>query len=192
MAATGRHRRVVVASLVLVAAMAGLAFASVPLYRLFCAATGFGGTTQRAEAPSDTVAGRPIAVRFNADVARDLPWRFEPVQREIVLPVGETALVYYRARNNGSAPMVGTATFNVTPDVAGIYFSKIQCFCFTEQRLAPGESVDLPVQFFVDPALLDDPETKDLPAITLSYTFFRAPAQPVTAGAEGAAQKSMN
>ncbi len=177
MTVKARNRRVVIASLALVAAMAGLAFASVPLYRLFCAVTGYGGTTQRATAAPAEILGRPIAIRFNADVARDLPWSFVPVQREVVLPVGLTAIAYYRVHNDGARPIVGTATFNVTPDVAGAYFTKIECFCFTEQRLDPGESADLPVRFFVDPALLDDVETMDLASITLSYTFFRAPGQ---------------
>jgi cytochrome c oxidase assembly protein subunit 11 len=155
----------------LIAGMLGLTAASVPLYRLFCQVTGYGGTTQRAEqAPG--ARGETIKVRFNADVAEGIPWSFVPVAHEIEIPIGEQHLAFYRARNNGTRPVTGTATFNVTPDKAGYYFSKIDCFCFTEQTLQPGESADLPVSFFVDPEILDDPDTQDVRSITLSYTFF--------------------
>jgi cytochrome c oxidase assembly protein subunit 11 len=155
-----------------IAGMLGLTAASVPLYRLFCQVTGYGGTTQRAEQAPDQISDRTIKVRFNAEVAQGIPWSFEPEQREIEIRIGEQQLAFYRARNNGERPIVGTATFNVTPNKAGSYFSKIDCFCFTEQVLQPGESADLPVSFFVDPAILDDPETQDVRSITLSYTFF--------------------
>jgi cytochrome c oxidase assembly protein subunit 11 len=155
-----------------IAGMLGLTAASVPLYRLFCQVTGYGGTTQRAEQAPDQISDRTIKVRFNAEVAQGIPWSFEPEQREIEIRIGEQQLAFYRARNNGERPIVGTATFNVTPNKAGFYFSKIDCFCFTEQVLQPGESADLPVSFFVDPAILDDPETQDVRSITLSYTFF--------------------
>jgi cytochrome c oxidase assembly protein subunit 11 len=155
-----------------IAGMLGLTAASVPLYRLFCQVTGYGGTTQRAEQAPDQISDRTIKVRFNAEVAQGIPWSFEPEQREIEIRIGEQQLAFYRARNNGERPIVGTATFNVTPNKAGSYFSKIDCFCFTEQVLQPGESADLPVSFFVDPAILDDPETRDVRSITLSYTFF--------------------
>ena len=155
--------------------MVGLSFASVPLYRLFCQVTGFGGTTQRAEHAPDAVGDRIITVRFNADVAgSNLPWTFAPVQREVKVRVGEERLIHYHAVNRGSEPVIGTATFNVTPAKAGIYFQKIACFCFAEQRLDAGESVDMPVSFFVDPEIAKDPNTRDLNTITLSYTFFRA------------------
>jgi cytochrome c oxidase assembly protein subunit 11 len=155
-----------------IAGMLGLTAAAVPLYRLFCQVTGYGGTTQRAERAPDQISDQTIKVRFNAEVAQGIPWSFKPEQREIEIRIGEQQLAFYAARNNGSRPIVGTATFNVTPNKAGAYFSKIDCFCFTEQVLQPGESADLPVSFFVDPAILDDPETQDVRSITLSYTFF--------------------
>jgi cytochrome c oxidase assembly protein subunit 11 len=155
--------------------MVGLAFASVPLYRLFCQATGYGGTTQRAEHAPDAAGERVITVRFNADVAgTNLPWSFTPVQREVKVRVGEEHLIHYHAVNRGKEAVIGTATFNVTPAKAGIYFQKIACFCFSEQRLDAGESVDMPVSFFIDPEIAKDPNTRDLDTITLSYTFFRA------------------
>ncbi len=155
--------------------MVGLAFASVPLYRIFCEATGFGGTTQRAEHAPDVAGERIMTVRFNADVAgTNLPWTFAPVEHAVKVRVGEERLIHYRATNTGDRPVIGTATFNVTPLKAGIYFQKIACFCFTEQRLEAGESVDMPVSFFIDPDIVKDPATRDLDTITLSYTFFRA------------------
>ncbi len=156
------------------AGMAGLAYASVPLYRLFCQVTGFGGTTRVAAEAPGAVAGRVVTVRFDANVARDLPWRFEPAVPAVKVAVGENVLAFYRARNVSNAPITGTATFNVTPHKAGSFFAKIECFCFTEQTLAPGETVELPVSFFIDPAILKDPEAEDVGEITLSYTFFRA------------------
>ncbi|MEO5337732.1 MAG: cytochrome c oxidase assembly protein [Magnetospirillum sp. WYHS-4] len=157
--------------------MVGLAFASVPLYRLFCQATGYGGTPRvdrLAEPAVLPTAGPAIAIRFNADVAGGLPWRFQPLQKELRLKAGETGLAFYRAENTGSTPIVGTATFNVTPMKAASYVTKVECFCFTEQRLEGGQGLDMPVQFLVDPAISDDPETRDVKTITLSYTFFRA------------------
>jgi cytochrome c oxidase assembly protein subunit 11 len=155
-----------------IAGMFGLTAAAVPLYRLFCQVTGYGGTTQRAEQAPDQISDQTIKVRFNAEVAQGIPWSFAPEQREVEIRIGEQQLAFYRARNNGKRPIVGTATFNVTPNKAGSYFSKIDCFCFTEQVLQPGESADLPVSFFVDPAIQDDPDTQDVRSITLSYTFF--------------------
>jgi len=155
--------------------MVGLAFASVPLYRVFCQVTGYGGTTQRAERVPTEAGERVITVHFNADIGgTNLPWIFEPVQNEVKVRVGEETLIHYRAVNRGKTPITGTATFNVTPAKAGIYFDKIQCFCFTEQTLAAGESADMPVSFFVDPDIVKDPNTRDVRNITLSYTFFRA------------------
>jgi cytochrome c oxidase assembly protein subunit 11 len=173
------NRRVVVPLLMIVVGMGCLAFASVPLYRIFCQVTGFGGTTQRASAAPHQVPGqasRVITVRFDATVG-DVPWRFEPVQRSVDVPVGETTLIAYRAHNDSSRSVTGTATFNVTPDKAGLYFAKIQCFCFTEQTLKPGETVEMPVSFFIDPAILTDHNLDDVDTITLSYTFFRAKNQ---------------
>ena len=158
----------------LVFGMVGLAYASAPLYALFCQVTGFGGTTQRAEAAPVRQVDRSIKVRFNADVNQSLPWRFKPEQRELTVKLGETGLAAYQAVNRADRPTVGTALYNVTPDKAGKYFNKIECFCFTEQVLEPGQSVDMPVAFFVDPSLADDPAMEDVTTITLSYTFFRA------------------
>ena len=156
-----------------VAGMVGLSFASVPLYRIFCQVTGFGGTTQVAEAaPGAGVSERVIKVRFNADVDPALPWAFQPVEREVALRVGEPGLAYYKARNLSDRPIVGTATYNVTPLKAGYYFNKVQCFCFEEQRLEPGQSVDMPVSYFIDPEILEDKNLDDVKTITLSYTFF--------------------
>jgi cytochrome c oxidase assembly protein subunit 11 len=152
--------------------MLGLTAAAVPLYRLFCQVTGYGGTTQRAEAAPGQVGEKTIEVRFNADVAQGMPWSFAPAARAVEVKVGEQTLAFYRAHNGGSQPVTGTATFNVTPSSAGQYFTKIQCFCFTEQTLAPGQEVSMPVIFYVDPAILDDPATRDISEITLSYTFY--------------------
>ena len=166
------NRRLAVGLISVVVAMVGAAYASVPLYELFCRVTGFGGTTQVAEAPPETLGERVITVRFNSDVDPRLPWAFQPAQREMTLTVGESGLAHYRARNLSDQAFVGTATFNVTPLKAGPYFNKVQCFCFTEQRLAAGASVDMPVSFFVDPAIEEDPNLRDVRTITLSYTFF--------------------
>ena len=160
----------VLASVIL--GMVGLTAAAVPLYRLFCQVTGYGGTTQRAEAAPERQLEETITVRFNADVARDLPWSFAPVERAVEVRLGEQHLAFYRAHNGGDRVIVGSATFNVTPFKAGSYFSKIACFCFEEQTLQAGETGDMPVSFYVDPGILDDPDTRDVRAITLSYTFF--------------------
>lgn len=174
-----RNRIVVFASLAALLGMVGLVAASVPLYRLFCKVTGYGGTTRVAEAAPGAVLGREITVRFDASVAKGMPWRFEPQQREMRVRLGEQVLATYSATNLSGRPIVGTATFNVTPDKAGQYFNKIECFCFTEQRLEPGQTVDMPVTFFIDPALADDPLANEVTTITLSYTFFdKTPAVP--------------
>ncbi len=170
-----RNARTVASLVTVVVAMIGLSFASVPLYRLFCEATGYNGTTQRATAaPRDSVDGARITVRFDAETAADLGWEFRPLQASVEVRPGEERVVAYRAVNKTSAPMTGTATFNVTPYKAGIYFNKLQCFCFTKQHLGPGESADLSVSFFVDADMLKDPNTRDVDTITLSYTMFRA------------------
>lgn len=158
----------------LVAGMVGLSFAAVPLYQIFCQVTGFGGTPQVVEEGSVDVLDREVTVRFNADTDRGLPWHFRPAQRSVRLKLGEQALVFYKAKNLDSEPVTGTAIFNVTPEKAGQYFSKIDCFCFTEQLLKPGQSVDMPVAFFVDPRLNDDPSMEHVETITLSYTFYEA------------------
>ncbi|HYH37055.1 MAG TPA: cytochrome c oxidase assembly protein [Azospirillum sp.] len=169
-----RNRSVLIGLMALAFGMVGLAYASVPLYQLFCRVTGYGGTTQRAEAAPGTVLERTVKVRFNADVNAGLPWSFRPNQREVKVKLGETAIVSYRAENRGKEPVTGTAVFNVTPEKTGAYFNKIECFCFTEQVLNPGEAVDMPVAFFVDPAIVSDRDAEDVKTITLSYTFFRA------------------
>lgn len=156
----------------LVTGMIGLAYASVPLYELFCRVTGFGGTTQIAQSAPEQAAEAMIEVRFDANVARGLPWDFQPLERSVRLHIGEERVVLYRATNRGDHPITATATFNVTPLKSGGYFAKVACFCFTEQTLAPGQSIDMPVSFFVDPAILDDPNMRDVSAITLSYTFY--------------------
>ena len=169
-------KRVTVLSLlVVIAVMGGLVAASVPLYRLFCAATGYNGTTQRAStAPKDEVKGRLITVRFDAETAPGLPWDFAPEQRQVRVHPGEQKLVAFRAVNRSSQPVTGSATFNVTPTKAGIYFDKLQCFCFSAQHLEPGASAELTVSFFVDPAIVSDPDTTEVDTITLSYTMFRS------------------
>ncbi|MBL8673905.1 MAG: cytochrome c oxidase assembly protein [Rhodospirillales bacterium] len=169
-----RNRRVGLAAFAFTAAMVGVAYASVPLYELFCRVTGFAGTTQVAAAAPGRVLDRVVRVRFDANRDGNLPWTFEPLQRQVEARLGEEKLVFYRVTNNAARPIVGTATFNVTPDIAGQWFNKIQCFCFTEQLLMPGESVDMPVTFFVDPAMADDRRYDKVAAITLSYTFFEA------------------
>ena len=156
----------------MVVGMVGAAYAAVPLYQMFCQVTGFGGTTQVAEKAPVGVGERVITVRFNADTARGMPWKFQPQQRAVSLKVGQQALALYEAANPTDRRIVGTSTFNVTPLKAGPYFSKIECFCFTEQALAPGQSVDMPVSFFVDPEISDDRNLDDVKTITLSYTFF--------------------
>jgi len=168
-----RHRVTALALAGIVCAMTGMAYAAVPLYDLFCRVTGYGGTTAVAERAPDSVGARIVTIRFDANVNSALDWRFEPDQREIVVRLGEEATAFYRAVNESEEPLVGSATFNVTPQKAGLYFNKIDCFCFTEQRLAAGQSIDMPVSFFVDPALADDRNLEDVKTITLSYTFFR-------------------
>jgi cytochrome c oxidase assembly protein subunit 11 len=172
--------------------MVGMSFAAVPLYRLFCEVTGYGGTTQRAAAAPERTLDREIVVRFDANVA-GIGWDFRPAQPQVRVKLGETALVNFIAENRGAQPTVGTATFNVQPDAAGIYFNKIECFCFTEQELKPGERIEMPVQFFVSPDMVEDRLLAATRTITLSYTFFpAAPAgQPVAQGGGDAAEKSL-
>ena len=156
--------------------MVGLAFASVPLYRLFCQVTGFDGTTRRVDATAAAavapVAGTSVSVRFDANISPDLMWRFQPVDTHRTVRIGERNMAVYTARNLTARPLTGTARFNVTPVQAGKYFNKIQCFCFTEQTLQPGQEMQMPVIFYVDPAILDDPDARNITEITLSYTFY--------------------
>ena len=179
-----RNGATVVLLISVVAGMVGLSFASVPLYRLFCAATGFGGTTQRAENAPTRTAAAVITVRFDAQVAPGLDWEFHPLQSAIAVHPGAQNQVYFRAVNHSKTPITAQAVYNVTPTKAGIYFDKLQCFCFNSQTLAPGQSVDMGVLFFVDPDMLTDPSTSEVRSITLSYTMFRSPEQaPATASA---------
>lgn len=157
-------------------AMLGLAFASAPLYRLFCAATGYAGTTQIAKVAPTTTGTRDLIVRFDANVAPGLAWKFVPETPEIKLRTGETATIFYRVTNMSGRDTVARAMYNVSPDSAGAYFDKIACFCFNEQRLGPGETLEMPVVFFLDPALEQDATMAGVQSITLSYTFFAAPS----------------
>ena len=198
MAAAGRsprRNRATVALLIsVVAGMVGLSFASVPLYRLFCAATGFGGATQRAEAPPARAAAGLITVRFDAQVAPGLDWEFRPLESAIAVHPGAQSQIYFRAVNRTAAPVTAQAVYNVTPTKAGIYFDKLQCFCFNSQTLAPGQSVDMAVVFFVDPDILTDPSTSEVRSITLSYTMFHAPeaASPTASAAPRSQPASVN
>jgi cytochrome c oxidase assembly protein subunit 11 len=166
---------------VFVAAMVGMSYAAVPLYDWFCRTTGFGGRTQVATAAPQGPVGRSITVRFDANVASGLPWRFVPEQNSIEVRLGEVVTVNYVATNLAARETLGQAAYNVAPATTGIHFQKINCFCFTEQRLAPGEKREMPVVFYVDPALAKDAELDDLNTITLSYSFYamREPAKPV-------------
>jgi cytochrome c oxidase assembly protein subunit 11 len=176
-AGRNRNTRTIAVLALLIVAMGGLTYASVPLYQLFCQVTGYGGTTQVAAQKSETVINRVLKVQFDGTVNPALAWSFKPAQRSVRLKVGENGLAFYRARNNSDETIVGTASFNVTPDKAGLYFNKVECFCFTEQVLKSGEEVDMPVSFFIDPEIVDDPNLDDVTTITLSYTFFRAEDQ---------------
>jgi cytochrome c oxidase assembly protein subunit 11 len=166
-----KNARTALLAALFAAAMVGLAFASVPLYRAFCQLTGFDGTPLRAEKAPGAVAGS-IGVRFDANVDPKLAWRFEPVQNQVRVAPGARTTIYYEAKNLTARPITGQAVWNVTPDTVGQYFNKIQCFCFTEQTLQPGESVKMPVVFYVDPKVRQDDSTKAIDEITLSYTFY--------------------
>ncbi len=181
-----RNARTAMTVLAVVGGMVALSYASVPLYRAFCQATGWGGTTKKAEAPSGRVLDRKITIRFDATVGQDLPWTFKPEQVSQTLHVGETGLAFYAAKNLTDRPITGRATFNVQPAKAGRYFMKIECFCFTEQTLKPGEAVSMPVTYFIDPAIADDAGLDDVREITLSYTFFRWDDDAVVAAAPAA------
>jgi cytochrome c oxidase assembly protein subunit 11 len=175
-----RHRNVALASVALVFAMGGLSFAAVPLYDLFCRTTGFGGTTMRANAPANATGARSIDVRFDSNVSTGLNWSFRPEAETVRVLTGETKTVTYVLRNTGKVASTGIASFNVAPASAGGYFNKIQCFCFTEQTLQPGETREETVVFFVDPAIEQDREAAGISTITLSYTLFpvKSPAVP--------------
>lgn len=169
-----RNRRSALSALMLAVGMVCLGYAAVPLYDMFCRVTGFGGTTQRAEAAAvpGAVAGKTMSIRFDANHAPALPWSFKPEAPLETVTIGARDMAFYTAKNLSDKPVTGVASYNVSPTQAGKYFSKIECFCFTQQTLDPGQEVRMPVIFFVDPKILDDPETKDIKQITLSYTFF--------------------
>ncbi len=160
-----------------IAGMVGMSYAAVPLYQMFCQITGYGGTTQRVTQYSDKILDRTIHVRFDANVSGGLPWEFGPVEREIELKIGETTQIAYRASNPYPKPTSGRATFNVSPSLAGAYFNKVECFCFTDTTLKPGEKLDMPVVFYIDPEIVNVPELANVKTITLSYTFFPIDAE---------------
>jgi len=178
-----RNHRIALIALAIAAAMLGLGFASVPLYRMFCAATGFDGTTQRVDeqtASQVKALSNTISIRFDANVERGMPWQFKPLQRTDEISIGVRDMALFWAKNTSNEPLTGTASFNVEPEQVGKYFNKIQCFCFTEQTLQPGQEVRMPVLYYIDPAILNDPDAKDVEQITLSYTFHPA----INAGAK--------
>lgn len=182
---TARNRKVAIMAGAGALAMLGLGYASVPLYRMFCQATGFNGTTQRVtseQAAGVKATARPITVRFDANIAPGLPWLFKPEQVTQDGKIGERKIAFFTAKNLSDKPIVGRAVFNVTPEQTGAYFHKIQCFCFNEQKLEPGEEVRMPVIYYVDPAMLEDANAKDTPEITLSYTFLVAADQSLAQG----------
>ncbi len=169
-----RNKTVALSCAAGVAGMVAMSFAAVPLYKLYCQVTGYGGTTQRAEKASDVVLDRTITVRFDANVDPGLPWHFRPVVNTMKVKIGESALAFYKATNLSDKPVKGTAGFNVTPDTAGVHFNKIECFCFTEQELAAGETVEMPLTFFIGPEIVKDLDAAHLNTITLSYRFYPA------------------
>ena len=164
-------KKTLVYAIALPVVMLGLSFAAVPFYDWFCRVTGFGGVTQTASAPSDVILDKEVSVRFDASLESGMPWEFKPVERVMKVKLGETGLAFYEAHNPTDQVITGTASFNVYPYSAGYYFNKIACFCFEEQTLQPGETVQMPVTFYVDPEILEDKEAKFVESITLSYTF---------------------
>jgi cytochrome c oxidase assembly protein subunit 11 len=169
------------------AVMVGLVAASVPLYSLFCKVTGAGGTPRVATGPAAKTVGQTMVIRFDGAVMKDMPWQFRPLQTKMTVHLGETSLALFSAENMAKEAVTGTAVFNVTPAKAGPYVDKIECFCFSEQRLEPGEKAEFPVSFYIDPAIANDPETNDVHTITLSYTFFKARQQPAVPAVSGSA-----
>jgi cytochrome c oxidase assembly protein subunit 11 len=182
-----RNQKTALTTVAVVLGMVALSYASVPLYRAFCQVTGWGGTTQRADAAGVRVLDRKITIRFDATVGQGLPWTFKPEQVSQTLHVGETGLAFYAAKNLTDKPISGRATFNVQPAKAGRYFMKVECFCFTEQTLKPGEAVSMPVTYFIDPSIADDKGLDDVQTITLSYTFFPWDDETVVAAAPASA-----
>lgn len=163
-------------------AMVGAAFAAVPLYNLFCRVTGYGGTTTVAYGEAGAILDREMTILFDTNTGRNLPWDFRPSQRSMTVRVGQTALAYFTATNNSSHPVTGVATYNVAPFKAAPYFSKLECFCFTEQTLEPGETVEMPVLFFVDPLIDEEDRMDDVHTMTLSYTFFETEGDAASSG----------
>ncbi len=172
--------------------MGGLAWASVPFYDWFCRVTGFGGATGVAATAPEDILDQTVTVRFDASKARGMPWEFTPVEREMTVRIGETGLAFYEAYNPTDKPVAGQASYNVTPYAAGGYFQKIACFCFEEQVLQPGERVEMPVTFFVDPEIVEDPESKYVHTITLSYTFYEIDLPEGFAALESQANTTTN
>jgi cytochrome c oxidase assembly protein subunit 11 len=187
-----KNRRLAALVLVVFAGMVGLTYATVPLYRVFCQSTGFSGTPKRAEAAPAVAADKYITVRFDANTAGSLGWNFHAVQTVMKVKIGEQNMAHYSATNLTDHETTGSAIFNVSPDEAGAYFDKIQCFCFTKQTLKAGQSEDLPVVFFVDPAILDNPDSKAISEITLSYTFFPADKPEAVSTVEQPAKLTAN
>lgn len=180
-----KNARIGLSILAVVIGMAGLAYASVPLYSLFCRVTGFGGTTQVSEALPGVILDRTVTIQFNADTDQHLPWDFAPQERSIQVKLGQKGLTAFTAHNRSPHPITGAALYNVTPLKVGKYFHKIQCFCFSEQTLQAGQQVDMPVLFYVDPKMDEDPNMQDVKTITLSYTFFKAESQELEDAMEG-------
>ncbi|WP_376099501.1 cytochrome c oxidase assembly protein [Roseomonas sp. CCTCC AB2023176] len=178
-----KNGRVAFAAFATVAGMVGLSFAAVPLYDMFCRATGYNGTVQIRSAAAPGATERQVTVRFAAIIHPSIPWQFEAGQGPMTVHLGEQGVAFYRAANPTAGPVEGTATYNVTPEVVGRYFHKVACFCFEAQTLEPGQSAEMPVMFWVDPKMAEDPNTRDIRTITLSYTFFRTLADAERAGA---------
>jgi cytochrome c oxidase assembly protein subunit 11 len=179
-----KNHRVAFAAAAVFCGMVGLSYASVPLYRAFCQATGYGGTPKRADALSNKVTDKQITIRFDTNTSGGLSWKFAARQPTMKIKIGDAAMAYFDAKNVGDAISTGSAKFNVTPPQAGAYFNKVQCFCFDKHTLKPGEAAEFPVQYFVDPAILDDPDASSIKEITLSYTFY--PATPDAANVAAA------
>ena len=185
-----RESRTALSLVGVVVVMGALAWAAVPFYDWFCRVTGFAGTTQISEAAPDEVLDEMVRVRFDANVDSNLDWTFRPMQARMDLKIGENGLAFYEAVNNSDVPITGTASYNVAPEVAGFYFDKIQCFCFTEQTLQPGERMEMPVSFYVDPAIVKDRDSGWVRDITLSYTFHRT--EPKQAALDSARTETIN
>lgn len=193
MTAERSNGRTVLTLVAVVLTMGALSWAAVPFYSWFCKVTGFGGTTNVATATSDTVLDEKVRVRFDSNVDPDMGWSFRPMQREMELRIGENAIAFYEAVNKTDQPITGTASYNVAPDAAGYFFNKIECFCFTEQTLQPGERVEMPVSFYVDPEIVSDRDAGRIRDITLSYTFHRTdPPAPKQAALDGGNRPTVN